>query len=626
MRAVLVVLAAVMAASLTPVALAEPPAGVPRRVERATPRLLVSAGGEHTCSVRSDRSLWCFGRNAWGQSWLGSQGAGKPFARQYGESENWWAVSSGGASTCGIRLGGSLWCWGLNHRGQLGDGTTNTRLAPVHVARGRAFSQVRVGYYSTCAIAQSGWLWCWGDNVAGQLGLGDHTDRRRPAVLSGGWRDVAVGGWHTCGVKDDGSLWCWGRNLFGQLGIGSFGDRARPTRVGTANSWTGVEASWTHTCARRTSGSVWCWGRNNTGQLGDGSRIDRDEPQVAVRGTPFELFALTEGTTCGVGAAGGLRCWGSIPFGRLRRSDAGIARISGGWLHLCLVTRRGRRECVGHNDWGQLGTGTRSNPVATSGRARVQEPAAGSRRGFSFRLATMNVLGEHHTRPYRKDDRFASDTVRSRWTGDALQVLGPADVIGLQETDPRHLANILRAAKGRYAAFPAPKAGDGAVEAPLLWRRSVWRPTALRTIKTQFISRELPRPVVRLQHRATGRQIWVMNTHNAPWDYQAKRNKATRVQLAVIRQLRKSGLPVFFIGDMNEKRSLLCKVLWTTDLYSPIGGRIEDGRCRNPEQRMRVDWIFGSRDVSFSGFEHDRSRLVKVSTDHHVPVVTARVR
>ena len=103
------------------------------------------------------------------------------------------------------------------------------------------------------------------------------------------------------------------------------------------------------------------------------------------------------------------------------------------------------------------------------------------------------------------------------------------------------------------------------------------------TIRTQFIARVLPRPIVRLQDRATGRQFWVMNVHNAPWEYQEKRNQATAVQIAKIAELEKSGLPVFYIGDFNEKRTILCKVLRRTELVSPYGGRLNgQGECIEP--------------------------------------------
>jgi endonuclease/exonuclease/phosphatase family metal-dependent hydrolase len=164
------------------------------------------------------------------------------------------------------------------------------------------------------------------------------------------------------------------------------------------------------------------------------------------------------------------------------------------------------------------------------------------------------------------------------------------------------------------------------VEAPLVWDSRRYEAVRKFTIRTQFIARQLLRPYVKLRHKRTGRQFWVMNVHNAPWNYQKKRNQATRVQIAKIKELEQQGLPVFYVGDFNEKRTILCKVLRRTGLDSPAGGRINaQGQCVEPRQRMRVDWIFGSRFVGWSGFSYSRPPLVRLSTDHWVPVVDVQV-
>jgi endonuclease/exonuclease/phosphatase family metal-dependent hydrolase len=147
------------------------------------------------------------------------------------------------------------------------------------------------------------------------------------------------------------------------------------------------------------------------------------------------------------------------------------------------------------------------------------------------------------------------------------------------------------------------------------------------TMMNQFISKELPRPIVKLRHKVTGKEIYVINVHNAPWDYQFKRNKATNVQIAKINELRATGTPVFYVGDMNEKREILCKVLGKTDLVSPFGGAYDDatGACTNPRSRMRVDWIFGSPEATYSNFEYTRPPLLSLVTDHNMALVDVRL-
>jgi alpha-tubulin suppressor-like RCC1 family protein len=127
--------------------------------------------------------------------------------------------------TCGIKAAdASLWCWGSNRNGQLGDGTTTDRVAPVQVSGGSAWTAVAVGSSHTCGIkAADASLWCWGSNRNGQLGDGTRTKRVERVQVSGGgvWADVIAGLVHTCAVQSgNASLWCWGSNDSGQLGNG----------------------------------------------------------------------------------------------------------------------------------------------------------------------------------------------------------------------------------------------------------------------------------------------------------------------------------------------------------------------------------------------------------------------
>jgi hypothetical protein len=282
----------------------------------------------------------------------------------------------------------------------------------------------------------------------------------------------------------------------------------------------------------------------------------------------------------------------------------------------------GGSACWGNNERGQLGNG---RPTDAKIQVLSAPAPAAQRSPYSFRLASFNVLGNGHSRPYAHDDRFGPSRMRAEWTAQAL-ITGRVHVAGLQETTAGQLAGILTAAKGRYASYPGPGRGDRNVESSLVWDSRRFAATRKMTIRTQFIARVLPRPIVKLRDRATGRQFWVMDVHNAPWDYQHKRNLATKVQLKKIAELERSGLPVFYVGDFNEKRTILCKVLRRTELASPYGGRLNGrGECINPRGRMRVDWIFGSKFVKWSGFSYSKPPLVRLSTDHWVPVVNVRV-
>jgi alpha-tubulin suppressor-like RCC1 family protein len=582
------------------------------------------AGGEHTCGLARG-ALYCWGRNTWGQVGNAARGASVTRPQRIGVARNWRQVSAGGASTCGVRGAQRvLECWGLNHRGQLGDGTRRYRLEP-HRVPGTGWKRADVGWFHTCAVRTGGALYCWGDNAHGQLGRGDTRQTLQRVRVPGRWLSVAVEGWTTCGIRTDRSLWCWGRNLVGQVGDGTTADRRRPVRIG-APRWSQVDVSWTHACARRADGRTLCWGNNDRGQLGDGSLTRRLRPTLVAGGARARSVSVGEGSSCLVTTGDALRCWGDNRYrqvggtGALHRTPrqraGAYTSVTSGWLHSCALRDGGGGTCWGLDERGQVAGSTRARPAAPATRAR-----AGA---LTFSIASYNVLGEHHTGAYRHDDRFAPSRIRAEWMAQVVRTHG-LDVIGVQEPSAGQVRAILTASAGQLDAFPRPGRDRFSTETTLMWDRRMFEAVERRVIHTQFISKRLPRPVVRLRHRATGREFWVMNVHNAPWSYQAKRDAAVKQQLTEIRRLERTGLPVYYVGDMNEKRTIVCKVLRGTRLESPAGGRLTaDGRCVTPRV-MRVDWIFGSRRTQWQNFHYAKPPVVRLTTDHWVPMTVVRV-
>lgn len=655
-----VALIALIASMLTPIALATPAGAGPtigttvsaqsaapsassqtsavaertRKVRRATAETL-SSGGEHTCRLPGDGSLSCWGRDQYGQLGDGKVGPDSTVSQAVKGGKKWRAVSAGGASTCGIKNSGKLFCWGLNHRGQVGDGSTTVRAKPVVVAKSTKFKSVNASWFNTCAITTQAKLYCWGDNAAGQLGPVNAKQSAKPVKLPGGkWATVSVGSRFVCGTKTDGSLWCWGGNLFGQLGIGSYAGKNKPARVGSATGWIEVSTSWSHTCALNTSGQVYCFGRNTYGALGNGNVETTPVPQLVLGGRKAIDISTYEGGSCLLDDSGQAWCWGNNAYGLIGDGTApftmepaagptGLTQIEGGWRHMCAVTASGV-GCWGANDRAQLGIGTL---VSSPSPTEVEPPPAADPTGATdFRIASVNALGNGHTRPYAGDDSYGPATTRMGWMADQLDN-SAIDIMGLQEPNSDQMFHFLKAARGTWDVFPRPEAGDDSSEAALAWRTSVWEAVESTTMMNQFISKELPRPIVKLRHRVTGKEIYVINVHNAPWEYQFKRDRATNVQIAKINELRATGLPVFFIGDMNEKRTLMCKVLSKTDLVSPFGGSYyaATGKCANPPSRMRVDWIFGSPDATYTNFEYTRPPLLSLVTDHNMALVDVRL-
>ena len=225
----------------------------------------VVAGRSHTCGLKTDGTLWC-----WGSVELGAPGVDAP--AQVEARTDWAAIDTEDSHTCGLLESGALYCWGFNYHGQLGLGNTDSVWTPTRGGLSTTWDQVAVGNYHTCGL-RTGEIWCWGGNDDGQLGFGDTGDRHSPARvgLEYDWNMLDAGDRHTCAVKQNGTLWCWGSTNSGRLGIGELGGAERaeaPTRIGTDSDWVSVHIGWAHTCAVKQDHSVWCTGSNGDGQLG----------------------------------------------------------------------------------------------------------------------------------------------------------------------------------------------------------------------------------------------------------------------------------------------------------------------------------------------------------------------
>lgn len=253
---------------------------------------------------------------------------------------------------------------------------------------------------------------------------------------------------------------------------------------------------------------------------------------------------------------------------------------------------------------------------STSAAAPAPAPRAAGNPAtpYSFQIASFNILGSNHTRPGGDAKGWAPGRTRAEWAARVV-IDRSIDIVGWSEIQPDQYDAMMRATGGAFEAWPGHEYGYKGVPASLMWRSSQFEAVWRGTVTIPFIGQQRPMPVVQLRERSTGREFFVMNVHNAPQTREAERNVAEARELEVIRSLRQeSGLPVFLTGDFNEKAEIFCNVTGTTDLESASGGS-NDGTCR-PPGGMRVDWVFGSPEASFSGYVADQGATIRRITDH----------
>jgi len=295
----------------------------------------ISAGNNICAGIKTDGTLWLWGYNNQGQ--LGDNtiiSKSSPIQTVAGGT-NWKQVFAKGVSTttgyvAAIKTDGTLWCWGNNSYGQLGDNTITNRSSPVQtVAFGTNWKQVSCGgtgsYSNTAAVKSDGTLWCWGDNVNGQLGDNTAGNKRSSPVqtiaFGTNWMQVACGNLCTAGIKTDGTLWIWGNGGNGQLGDNTILAKSSPVQtVAGGTNWKSVDGGdnssfWS---AIKTDGTLWSWGLGTSGQLGDNTAVSKSSPvQTIANGTNWKQVSAGGANTAAIKTDGTLWTWGNGTSGQL---------------------------------------------------------------------------------------------------------------------------------------------------------------------------------------------------------------------------------------------------------------------------------------------------------------------
>lgn len=275
---------------------------VPVQVGIDTDWVDISAGAFHALGLKSDGTLWAWGFNANGQ--LGTGDLEQRLApTQVGTDTDWAAVFAGQAHSLAIKADGAMWAWGFNMFGQLGIGNTNDQNTPVLVESDGPWLTVSGGGGGhTLAIAADSTLWAFGYNGTGQLGEGVDMQSAIPIQVGvdSDWVEVSAGFEFSLGRKSDGSIWSWGFNGNGQLGNGTTEISEAPVQIGEGESWSRIVAAASYAFAIRSDQSLFGWGFNGAGQLGTGDTAQENEPiQVGDESTWIYIAGATGGSSGG---------------------------------------------------------------------------------------------------------------------------------------------------------------------------------------------------------------------------------------------------------------------------------------------------------------------------------------
>ncbi len=236
----------------------------------------VCAASGFTIALKENNTLW-----AWGENGYGTLGDGtivrKYIPEQIGTDSNWETISSSQYHTMAIKKNGTLWSWGMCSNG-VGNTMYESYNIPTQIGTDTNWLQVSTGSCFTIALKKDHTLWGWGENYYGQVGDGTGWFVVTPKKIGvdTNWSTIAAGYYHSLAIKTDGSLWTWGEGAFGKLGNGTTMNKLIPTKIGVANNWRSVSGSTFHSLALKNDGTLWACGRNAYGENGFGTRIESD--------------------------------------------------------------------------------------------------------------------------------------------------------------------------------------------------------------------------------------------------------------------------------------------------------------------------------------------------------------
>ncbi|MDD5397204.1 MAG: fibronectin type III domain-containing protein, partial [Candidatus Moranbacteria bacterium] len=369
----------------------------------------VAVGNDHSLALGSDGTVWAWGAGNFGQLGDGANGIAqfptkvKNFDGN-GELSGVIAIAAGNGYSLALKDDGTIWAWGSNSKGQLGNGTNVDSNLPVQVSIARQVSIVSSGVDSetTLVVTSDGNVWAWGEGSLGQLGNGTSADSNVPVQVSGISNVTSINGGknRSVALKQDKSVWAWGNNSSGELGDGTNDASNVPVQVSNLTGISSISGGSDHSLAIKTNGTIWAWGNNNKGQLGDGTFSNRSMP-VAVSNVGANNSVMVAGGqsfSVALKLDGSVWAWGWNYNGRLGNNDgidktnpvqvwnpaqgifSGFIDVYSGYSHNLGLKADGTVWAWGKNGFGQLGDGTNINrltPVQVVGLTNVTAISAG---------------------------------------------------------------------------------------------------------------------------------------------------------------------------------------------------------------------------------------------------------
>lgn len=339
----------------------------------------ISLGGiNHASAIKEDGTLW-----AWGINLFGEVGSGTDdnvyFPLQIGNDNSWIQVCSGRHHSLALKNDGTLWSWGSNRDGQLGNGenmTLEKSLIPIQVGNEKDWKYIATKYDHCLAIKNDGTLWAWGNNVTGQLGDGTNINRSVPTQvgMSNKWKSAATGNYHTLAIAEDGSLWAWGGNASGQLGDNFGGFASTPKLINDTKKWINVVAGLDYSLAIRKDNTLWAFGSNLIGLCGNGKMEifqpipnmvdDNSQDYIFVSAGNHHTFGIKkDGTLWGFGSniGGELGDFTNTLSPKQFGNDKDWAYVSGGQHFTMAIKKDGTLWAWGSDNMGAWGIGDRGD-------------------------------------------------------------------------------------------------------------------------------------------------------------------------------------------------------------------------------------------------------------------------